>query len=484
MLDSWHDMAAALPSLTTPEQRMRKLREFYATQTGQLVLQSALGLHDFTELDDSNAPLIEHTIVIGIDTESWTKNTDEMTEIGLAVFERKDMMEVQAKKREREEDNSATKKEYEHLGDFGEELLKQITFHHLRIVETAHLRTNASWMKGPEGNRFGQSRFVTFAEARDVLHSLFVQPIISNNPELMGCHRPVVLVGHAMKHDHINLKKKHGLQYDWKELETIVMEIDTQPLAKATKTWNNPEAPTNEVGLERLTRTLGFEHSDAHTACNDASRTLISAIQMVLPKECREDKARDMQTVALEIEKHSLDNDSPTWGSEFCCTRCGGRDHKDEDSRRCEVSVHCKACAKHDPDDMDDHWKTHIDMYCIHVADYKAYLRRKNNAIRKRKVLAYDPPEGSHPPSDVSSISHMMIASPTYQAPQTWNGGIFIPSGVSGAFKPTYNASNPTQPVSFRSPVYRRGGSKFPHGNGVTRSGNGWHEGNRFATDE
>ena len=490
---------------------MRDLHSFCAKQPKRSVLLSALGFHCIPGASASINALMEHAVVIGIDTEAWTKNTDEMTEIGLAVFERKDMVDVQIIKAFGQKKQKGTKMtgdmkngadavaggdEYDHLGPFGEELMRKITFHHLRIVETAHLKTNAAWMKGPEGNRFGHSRFVTFAEARRILDSLFCQPIptlsitATNNAhqDLKGCKRPIILVGHAMYHDEAHFRK-NGLSYDLFQHGTVVKQIDTQPLAKATHTWLDPAAPSNDVGLDTLTRTLGFEHEDAHTACNDAARTLISAIQMVLPKQCREGKEKNMQDVALDIEKHSRETIPPVWGSEKCCTRCGGRDHQDkEGERECAVPVHCKACAQLDGKEGEGHWTTHIEMYCLHVAEYKGWARRRDDALRKRNPIPSGPPEGSHPPSNAAIPSYARCEQS--DASLTRSGGSSeassranssessssstTSSGSIGAF--VSSSDHPdhipiARVVSFQSSGRGRGGGRGIRGVGGTRGG-------------
>ncbi|KAF2848633.1 hypothetical protein T440DRAFT_500301 [Plenodomus tracheiphilus IPT5] len=418
---AWATVAAAPPPLLTPEQRMSDLRDFYAPQPLRAILQSTLGLAHLPGTTGRNAALIEHAVVIGIDTEAWTRNTNEMTEIGLAVYERKDMVEVHNRNKIWEQRHDFTRSGTNHLGPFGEELLKKIAFYHLRIVENAHLKTNAKWMKGAEGNRFGHSRFVTFAEARDILDTLFDQPIVSSNPELHGCKKPIILVGHAISHDRLNCKD-HGLEYDWFKHGTIVKEVDTQPLAKATGTWFDASAPNNDVGLETLTRTLGFEHEDPHTACNDAARTVIAAIQMALPMACKDRWWKTVQEVALDIEKSSRNVAVPSWGTAFYCMRCGGRDHEDKEAKRCTIPVHCKACAQHDgvqdkennegywysegqDKKFEPHWATHIEECCQHIAEYNAWVRRCNDAIRKRKPLPPGPPEGAHPASSLVAVA-------------------------------------------------------------------------------
>lgn len=429
---SWVSVAAVPTRSLMPTQRMHELREFFEQQSMCTILQNSLDLYSISGTTGRNAALIDHTVVIGIDTEAWTRNTNEMTEIGLAVYERKDMVEVQDAMKQWENRYNMYASAIDHLGPFGEKLLRKISFYHLRIVENAHLKTDAKWMKGAEGNRFGHSRFVTFAEARTILDALFNQPIVSDDPQLEGCKKPVILVGHAISHDRTNCKN-NGLDYDWFKHGTIVKEIDTQPLAKATRTWFDASAPNNEVGLEKLTRTLGYEHEDPHTACNDAARTLIAAIQMVLPWQCKEGYIKCMQAVALDLEMSSRDDLVPNWGTAFYCTRCGGRDHQDKEGRRCAVPVHCKACAQHDSvlnkdndkkgyltiDDVgkEGHWATHIEQCCQHVADFKAWQRRCNDAIRKRRPLPPGPPEGTHPSSGDDVVYERVPAPPPTPRP-------------------------------------------------------------------
>lgn len=449
------DVVAAPSSHAVPADMMHGLHDFLAKQSDKTVLLNTLGLHNLFGLEGHLAALIDHTVVIGIDTEAWTMNTDEMTEIGIAVYEREDMIKLG----HRNIDNwrPVYQESRIHLGPFGEAFLKNITFHHLRIVETAHLRTNASWMKGPEGNRFGHSRFVTFAEARSILDSLFDVPIpaatVAKYQELKGCKKPVILIGHAIVHDESNFKKI-GLSYDPMKHGTVVRKIDTQILARSTRTWIDPKAPGNTVGLDTLTRTLGFEHEDAHTACNDVARTVIAAIQMVLPAECREGNEKSMQSVAWEIEQHSRNALTPTWGSKFCCTRCGARDHQDEGGECCTVAVCCDACVQYDctprkttagenslntdTDVEQNHSTTHIEAYCIHVARHKAWVRRRDNAIRKGNPLPPTPSSIYHPASvPVVAEESVMERSPSmsYRPGHVHlNGGPVLPTSRSPSF--------------------------------------------------
>jgi hypothetical protein len=137
------------------------------------------------------SPLVPHCLVVGIDTEAWTSITDEVTEIEIEI------VVAEYKARKELEGN---------FGDYAESVLKKMKYHHLRVWENAHLKTNVDRMRDPEGNRFGRSRFVTFAEAREVLDDIFDQPIVSNDLNLADMKRPVVLLEHAVTHDKENLE--------------------------------------------------------------------------------------------------------------------------------------------------------------------------------------------------------------------------------------------------------------------------------------
>jgi hypothetical protein len=107
-----------------------------------------------------------------------------MTKIGIVVAEYKGGKELDG-----------------NFGDYAEHVLKKVKYHHLRIWENARIRSASQWTRGPEGNRFGWSRFVTFAEARKILDVIFNQSIMSDNPDLAGMKRLVIFIGHASEHD-------------------------------------------------------------------------------------------------------------------------------------------------------------------------------------------------------------------------------------------------------------------------------------------
>jgi hypothetical protein len=372
------------------------LANFYKSKNNAEILSEALGRNQspMPDTPEIAKPLVEHMVAICIDTESSTNNTDLMTELGLNTIFRQKARETIVSPGP---------------GPHGENLMKALDFYHFRVVEHAHLLSNREGSLGPLGNRFGHTRFATFKELRVILKHFFNQDIMSDNPALRGCKRPVVLVGHALKHDEDNVKKM-GEKYDFTKYSTMVAKVDTQPLARETETWiPHPTMPTNEVGLRVLVEEkLGFYHLDNHTASNDAARTMMSAIKMILPLKFTKNQPYDMQQVAVNVEKHSgLDSHLLTpYGTVECCIRCGGRDHSID---VCTATVVCAACERFDlnPDQVtqDEMVASHIETYCPHVARFKAWARRYKDAAKKyeatRKAFSDEvlrgPGPGAHP---------------------------------------------------------------------------------------
>jgi hypothetical protein len=361
-----------------PEVRMAALKGFYSTLPVTEILNEALGRRS-TPLPATPPiarALIEYIVTICVDTEAWTSNTDEPTEVGLAYLERKHVARIMP-------------------GDHGVNFLEKLQFFHLRLMENTHLKSNNKESKGAEGNRFGHSRFVTIEEAVSCMDALFNQDI-TDNPELAGYKRPVILIGHALVHDEKNITR---LDYNFSRHGNIVAKVDTQPLVQQVKMWSPPPAaPKNMISLQNLCdQVVRFKHEDPHTACNDAARTMICAIWLALPAYIRQDPERKMQKIATDLEKHSKSTSHTRWGTEHHCTRCGGRDHPNDGT--CKVPVKCDACARFDTAAPGEASKayTHIEQHCTAIADFKAWARRYIDATKKNRRRPEGPKEGSYP---------------------------------------------------------------------------------------
>ena len=142
----------------------------------------------------------------------------------------------------------------------------------------------------------------------------------------------------------------------------------------------------HQIGLSDLVARLLFEHSDPHTAANDAGRTLISAFQLGLGRHaCRNQPGKTMKEVAAGIEEYSVTNFKSIGGVKEYCWRCGQSGHMK--SACTATDLHCEECKKNrcklEPGE------DHITAHCMCIANAKAILRRAKDAearaLKKQK---------------------------------------------------------------------------------------------------
>jgi hypothetical protein len=337
-----------------------QLKGRFSNATDVDVMRHALGVQRIT-FDTSNDQgisrvrdiadrLATHTVVICIDIEHYTLNSDEMTEIGVTILHTQDVLSYA---------------QAGNFGDHGDNLMRKLKFHFLRLREKAHLPTTDANSRGPAGNRFGYERFVTFDQARTLLRQLLVQPIAGVNG-LQGFNRPIVILGHSIAHDREHLNTKDlGLDIDG--FGTIIKYIDTQEIARDTGNWWND---VDNIGLNSLVSKLGFTHSDAHTACNDATRTMMCAIIMALPQTASKNCARPVQQVASELEVYSRTHFVPLGGTARYCSRCSSTGHN---TKICDATgLQCGECLSRG---LNQEATTHVELHCPIVRDEVAAER-------------------------------------------------------------------------------------------------------------
>ena len=346
------------------DQRLAALYEELKSATDIAVLMHVFGLKSIANLTEIAKAIAQFIILVVIDTEHWSPNTDQMTEVGTAVISMQDLRPI-------------TEHENPDYGDHGENLMKLVRYNLLRIVETAHLPRTDPNSKGVEGNRYGYWRFATSAQVQTCLTKIFVQRI-DGVEGVSGGHCPVVILGHDVGHDVNHLKEK-SIKLDIEGLGTIVRLIDTQQLAREVFCWQNKD----QIGLAALTKKLHFEHSDAHTATNDAARTMIAAIQLgILHHPCKTRLvSKTMQEVADGLEVHSLNSFKPIGGSHVYCWRCGSYDHMKRNCPKSGQELHCAYCEQ--AGRLLTMEERHITLHCIHDAYEKARVRREKYALAK-----------------------------------------------------------------------------------------------------
>jgi hypothetical protein len=354
------------------------------------VLRHLMGFERLPDIPVIADGIANHIIMVGLDCEHWSNNTDKTTEVGLNQAKRTELVRVVAKG---------------DLGDHGEHLLQQVKFYLLRISENSHLPCQNSDSRGVNGNRFGEGRFVNFEEAREVMKCIFVQPL-NNIDDLGKGNHPIVVLGQDVGHDKNNLAEKE-LAVHIERFGTVVRWIDTQVLARDVGYWLKPK--NEQIGLERLVYNLMFEHTDAHTASNDAARTLISAFQLGLKNHpCKKGRKKSMLQVAADIEAFSVANFEPIGGVAEYCWRCATPGHMKE---ACTATdLFCELCSKHV---CKEEQEPHVTLHCLCFANEKAKQRRdldaqtrarrraekaaqKNAKGRSRDRCGFPPSSGAH----------------------------------------------------------------------------------------
>lgn len=349
----------------TPDERIESLQGWLDKRPLFEILREGLALNKGQDNDipEIARPLMQHLKLICIDTESYTDNTDELTELGI----------VQLKYSQADSTRNP--------GEHGLLLLKQMAFLQFCVVENAHL------VSGPKENHYGHPRWTTFGELGMILHGI-INKRITTNKELEGCVEPVVLLGHDLKHDIRHLQKS-ALQYDISSQRSIVATVDTQVLAKEVGLYHPSaktakEQATLQIGLLDLAQAIGFEHKLLHTACYDAASTIICAIHIALPKDLSNPGNANLtlQGVVDQVKVASTQK-TPPFGTVHCCARCSNRSHSKSD---CTEIVSCDACKKFDTHQT-SHTDEHCEMYCIHIAAFKAGMRRVFIAAEKKKKV-------------------------------------------------------------------------------------------------
>ena len=163
-------------------------------------------------------------------------------------------------------------------------------------------------------------------------------------------------------------------------LGTVVRYVDTQVLARDTHCWYAPNK--EQIGLKKLVEILRFEHSDPHTAANDAGRTLISAFQLGIgDHECRDKNKvkKEMLEVASAIEEYSVASFKSIGGVKEYCWRCGQNGHMK--STCTATDLHCDECEANECELQSG--EDHITLHCMCLANKKATLRRERDALAR-----------------------------------------------------------------------------------------------------
>ncbi|KAI0002824.1 hypothetical protein F4779DRAFT_634931 [Xylariaceae sp. FL0662B] len=178
-----------------------------------------------------------------VDIEAWERHPNVITEVGLAILDTDDTMNVPP-------------------GRDGHNWFQLIESYHFRISEHSD-KVNHRFVKGcPTLFNFGTTEFVSLRNINRVIG------------KIIGDHesedrRPVILVGHDIGQD---LKYLQKLDYNVWRVQQILDEVDTKSM------FQRFEQSSNGRGLANVCSDLGIPGQNFHNAGNDATYTLRAMI--------------------------------------------------------------------------------------------------------------------------------------------------------------------------------------------------------------
>lgn len=232
--------------------KMQKARKQEARAVKQLDMvrqlertQRSLGLLS------SSPPSFEGDIVyIAVDVESYERNHNIITEIGVATLDTRDLHEKPH-------------------GENGKDWHQFIRARHFRINEYKNY-VNSEFVNGcPDCFEFGESEFIDLKDAPRVIASCFKGPYnnkdANSDPEAEHEKRNIIFLGHDTKQDVAYLR---NLGYDPSNLSNLVDFQDTAAMHRAA----TGESQTR--GLAHIMYKLELEAWNAHNAGNDAVYTM------------------------------------------------------------------------------------------------------------------------------------------------------------------------------------------------------------------
>ncbi|KAI3344110.1 hypothetical protein F4824DRAFT_507909 [Ustulina deusta] len=184
-----------------------------------------------------------------VDVEAYEKDTRVVTEIGLAVLDTEDLINICP-------------------GEGGENWFSLVKAYHFRIQERRHM-ANSKYVQGcPEAFNFGESQIVSINDINKVVGKII-------GDEESEDQRPVIIVGHEIEQD---LKYLMRIDYNPWCVSQIVDEVDTKGM------FQRMERNPNGRSLAMMCGELGIPGDNYHNAGNDAVYTLRAMISMAIKR--------------------------------------------------------------------------------------------------------------------------------------------------------------------------------------------------------
>jgi hypothetical protein len=188
-------------------------------------------------------------VLICFDVESWERNHNIITEVGLAIFDTAHLRAHPAP--------GLTASNWHIL----------IEAHHFRIIEHSNYQNGQFVTGNPFGFKFGDSQDVSIDDASLIIEEMF---------DHLGADKEIVLVGHAVAGDIRCLDK---LGFNPTGHQAVGDTLDTQNLWSALNSHNQD---SGNVGLSNLLAELELSYGGLHNAGNDAVYTMRCLLAMMV----------------------------------------------------------------------------------------------------------------------------------------------------------------------------------------------------------
>ncbi|KAI0552959.1 hypothetical protein F4679DRAFT_533085 [Xylaria curta] len=186
---------------------------------------------------------------VSFDVEAYERDTRVVTEIGFAVLDTDDIIDV-------------------HPGERGENWFPLVQAYHFRIKERSYI-VNSEFVQGcPEAFDFGKSEMVAIKDIKKAVGKIL-------GDDESEDRRPVILVGHDISHD-LNYLLRIG--YNPWRVPQIVDEVDTKTMFQRIQ--RSPDGR----GLATVCAQLGIPGFHYHNAGNDAVYTLRATIAIAIKR--------------------------------------------------------------------------------------------------------------------------------------------------------------------------------------------------------
>ncbi|GAB7355855.1 hypothetical protein MBLNU459_g6515t2 [Dothideomycetes sp. NU459] len=268
-------------------------------QTPGLARSTSPMPRNYNVMSPSPFPFDGDVIFIAVDIESYERNHNIITEIGIATLDTRDL------------DGKPS-------GVVGKDWHRYIRARHFRIKDYLHL-VNVDFVKGcPENFEFGESEIVAYTDSQkavaDCFKEPFSKPVHVDVSRTYGFEqkRNIIFLGHDTMQD-VNYLRKLG--YDPTNLPNLAEFLDTKAMYQSYSREVNPRS------LGHILYELDLEGWSLHNAGNDAVYTVQAMLGIcVRASEMMGDNAnlrtsereqvlhRNIDAARMEAEERVRDN--------------------------------------------------------------------------------------------------------------------------------------------------------------------------------